>query len=262
MAGPKADNQAQKSIPQESTPQESTPLTRKIEKTRTSKSNYVLDLKVNSPASLGYLNIDGIESAPAMVRLSKVKGLDVIAITDLYSGEFVDPLVAAAQGTSLTVIPGVSLRCRIGRCDDIIISCLFPESTSSADIASFLRALQIPEQVKSDPSYVVTQSLDQVLHTLDSFQGVAIPTRVDKTPTRLAALGDLVETYGFRAFDLAYTDSAALFKRRWPKIKFHLFSFSDAYALAQIGSRAARVRLPMPGFAGIRQIVARQVTNL
>jgi hypothetical protein len=242
----------------QTTPQAPTSLTNKIEKTRTAKGNYVLDLKVNSPASLGYLHIDGLDSAPAMVRLSRVKGLDVIAITDLYSGEFIDQLTAAASGAPLTVIPGVSLRCRVGRCDDIILSCLFPETTTSADVSHFLRELAIPEYAKGDANYIVTKPLDQVLHALESFQGVAIPTRVDKTPTRLAALGELVETYGFRAFDLAYTDSSAHFKRRWPKMKFQLFSFSDAYALAQIGSRSARVKLPTPGFAGIRQIVARE----
>lgn len=237
-------------------------LSSKIEKARGVKGSYVMDLKVNSPISLGYLNIDGLESAPAMVRLSRVKGLDVIAITDLYSGEFVDPLVAAAKGATLTVVPGVSLRCRVGRCNDVIISCLFPESTRSADIARFLRALQIPEQAKGDASYVVAQSLDQVLHTLETFQGVAIPTRIDKTPTRLEVLGELVETYGFRAFDLAYIDSNAIFKRRWPKMSFQFFSFSDAYALAQIGSRSAKVKLSSPGFEGIKQIVAREATTL
>lgn len=233
----------------------------KIEKTRSTKSNYVLDLKINSPASLGYLHIDGLESAPAMVRLSRVKGLDVIAITDLYSGEFIDSLVSAAKGAPLTVIPGVSLRCRVERCDDVILSCLFSEATTSGDIAAFLQALQIPPDAKGNANLVVPQTLDQVLHTLESFNGVAIPTRVDKTPTRMAVLGELVETYGFRAFDLAYTDSAATFKRRWPKIKFQLFSFSDAYALAQIGSRSARVKLPTPGFEGIKQIVARQINT-
>jgi hypothetical protein len=153
------------------------------------------------------------------------------------------------------------LRCRVGRCDDIIISCLFPESTTSSAVAAFLRALQIPEQAKGNASYVVEQPLDQVLHTLDSFAGVAIPTRVDKTPTRLAVLGELVETYGFRAFDLTYSETAAVFKRRWPKSKFQFFSFSDAYALAQIGSRSARVKLPTPGFAGIREVVARDLPD-
>lgn len=233
-------------------------LSSRIEKTRSSKS-YVVDLKVNSPASLGYLGIDGLESAPAIVRLSKVKGLDAIAITDLYSGEFIDRLVSAAQGSPLTVIPGVSLRCRLGSCDDVILSCLFPESTTSSDIERFLKELGVPSDARGDTTHVLPQMLDQILHTVEKFAGVAIPTRIDKTPHRLAVLSELVETYGFRAFDLAYADSAEMFKKRWPKVSFKLFSFSDAYALAQIGSRSARLKLTAPGFAGIREVVARQV---
>jgi hypothetical protein len=239
-------------------------LSSRIEKTRTKTnkaSNYVLDLKVNSPASLGYLNIEGLDSAPAIVRLSKVKGLDVIAITDLYSGEFIDPLVSAAKESPLTVIPGVSLRCKVGSCDDVIISCLFPESTTSADISAFLHQLDVPAEAKSNSNFVVSHSLDQILHVLESFSGVAIPTRIDKTPHRLAVLGELVDTYGFRAFDLAYSDSAELFRKRWPRTPFRLFSFSDAYALAQIGSRTVRVKLNTPGFAGIKEIVARQAMS-
>jgi hypothetical protein len=241
--------------------QKSQPLASRIEKSRSSKGNYVLDLKVNSPSSLGYLSIEGLESAPAIVRISKVKGLDVIAITDLYSGEFVDQLVAAAQGSPLTVIPGTSVRCKVGSCDDVILSCLFPESTTSTDIASFLQQLQVPALAKGNPSYVLSQPMDQILHVLESFHGVGIPTRVDKTPLRLAVLGELVETYGFRAFDLAYSDSAAIFRKRWPRTPFKLFSFSDANALAQIGSRSARVKLQTPGFAGIKEMVARQVVS-
>jgi hypothetical protein len=236
------------------------PLSSRIEKTKTQR-NYVVDLKVNSPASLGYLNIDGLDSAPAIVRLSKVKGLDVIAITDLYSGDFIDQLVNAAQGSPLTVIPGVSLRCRVGSCDDVILSCLFPETTTSSDITAFLQSLGVPADAKGNASYVLPQTLDQVLHSLDAFNGVAIPTRVDKTPHRLAVLGELVETYGFRAFDLAYADSSAMFRKRWPKTQFKLFSFSDAYALAQIGSRSVRLKLSAPGFAGIREVVARQMIS-
>jgi hypothetical protein len=81
---------------------------------------------------------------------------------------------------------------------------------------------------------------------------------MDKTPHRMAAIPELVETYGFRAFDLAYADSGAFFKKRWPKIRFQLFAFSDANALAQIGSRIARIKLTNPGFDGIREVVARE----
>lgn len=228
-----------------------------IEKTSSRKS-YVLDLKVNSPASLGYLGIDGLDSAPAIVRLSKVKGLDVIAITDLYSADFVDRLVEAATGSPLTVIPGVTIRCKVGACDDVVMSCLFPENTTTNTINTFLAQLGVPVSAKGRPSHILAASLGQIVSLLDSYQGVAIPTRIDKTPNRLAVLPELVEVHGFRAFDLAYGDSENIFKKRWPKLKFQLFSFSDANALAQIGSRIARVKMSEPGFAGIREIVARQ----
>jgi PHP family Zn ribbon phosphoesterase len=216
-----------------------------------------MDLRVHSPASLGYLGVEGLDSAPAIVRLAKVKGLDVIAITDFFSGDFVDRMVNAAKDSPLTVIPGVGVRCKVGPCDDVVLSCLFPEAVTTSDINAFLDTLQVPISMRGKPNYLVTLPLEKILAALESCNGVAIPSRLDKTPHRMAALPTLVEEYGFRAFDLAYADSAALFKKRWPKIKFHLFTFSDANALAQIGSRNARVKLTNPGFEGIKEMVAR-----
>lgn len=232
------------------------PLSAQIEKAKVGKK-YVMDLKVNSPASMTYLGAEGIDSAPAIVRLSKVKGLDVIAITDLYSGDFVDRMVKAAQGSPLTVIPGVSLRCRLGACDDVIFSCLFPESTTTGDIHALLARFSVPLNARGSMTYVMSNDIAEILRGIEALQGIAIPTRIDKTPNRLSVLGELVEKYGFRTFDLAYSTSEEIFKKRWPKTKFQLFSFSDANALAQIGSRIARVRLASPSFAGIREIMAR-----
>jgi hypothetical protein len=105
---------------------------------------------------------------------------------------------------------------------------------------------------------VLPVSLDVLLKAITELHGTAIPSRLDKTPHRMSIIPELVERYGFRAFDLAYADSTEYFKKKWPKIKFQLFTFSDANALAQIGSRIAKVKLPTPGFEGIREIVSRQ----
>ncbi len=237
------------------------PLGDRIEKTRTRQKSYLMDLRIHSPASLGYLAIEGIDTAPALVRLAKVKGLDVIAVTDFYSGKFVDRIQAAAQGSELTIIPGVVLRCSLPGCDDVVMSCLFPESHTTASIEAFLRALQIPESAAGDKKFVVRVPFEQILATVEQFNGVALPSRMDKTPHRMAAIPTLVEKYGFRAFDLAYPDSSRFFKSRWPKVKFHLFSFSNANALAQVGSRIAKVKMKDPGFTGIREIVARNAAR-
>jgi hypothetical protein len=58
---------------------------------------------------------------------------------------------------------------------------------------------------------------------------------------------------------LAYPDSAQYFKKNWPKTKFNLFCFSNAHALAQVGSRMAKVKLAESGFAGILPIVGRDM---
>jgi len=233
-------------------------LSQQIEKTKTRQKSYVMDLRVQSPASMGYLGVEGLDSAPAIVRLAKVKGLDVIAITDFYSGEFIDRMVTAAKSSPLTVIPGVSVRCRVKTCSDVVISCLFPESITSQGIAEFLRELQVPDDARGNPDYVITATIDQLLHSLSTRNGIAIPSRLDKTPHRLSIVPELVENYGFRAFDLAYADSTAYFKKRWPKLKFQLFTFSDANALAQIGSRNAKVKMPTPGFEGLKELIGRE----
>lgn len=233
------------------------PLRLKVEKTKTRQKNYVMDLRIHSPASLGYLGIEGLDTAPALVRLAKVKGLDVIAVTDFYSGSYVDRITEAAKNTAIVVIPGVDLRCVVGGCNEVVISCLFQENFSSQGINEFLSALEIPESAQGDRMYLCQAPLAKILNLVDYYQGVALPSRLDKTPHRMLTIPVLVEQYGFRAFDLAYPDSDRFFKRNWPKIKFNLFSFSNANALAQVGSRTARVKLSSPGFSGVKELVAR-----
>ncbi|RIL11258.1 MAG: hypothetical protein DCC75_02680 [Proteobacteria bacterium] len=236
-------------------------LSSQVEKTRTRQKSYLMDLRIHSPASLGYLGIEGLDTAPALVRLARVKGLDVIAVTDFYTGTFIDRVMAAAKDSNLTVIPGTVIRCAIPGCSDVVLSCLFPEQHSGDHIEKFLGALGVPKNAAGNRSYLVQRQLREIVTIIEQFNGVALPSRMDKTPSRLSAIPSLVETYGFRAFDLAYPDSARFFKTRWPKIKFQLFSFSNANALAQVGSRVANVRMPLGGFEGIRQLIARQAVS-
>ncbi len=231
--------------------------TRKVKPSARRKS-YAMDLRVHSPASLGYLGIDGIDTAPAMVRLAKVKGLDMIAVTDYYSGEFVDRVSEAAKEMALTVIPGTVIRCRIDDCDDVMLICLFPEGKGKYDIEDFLLELGLEHEDFGNKDYLVEQSLEDILSEVEEKDGIAIPSRMDKTPNRMKVLPKLVEEYGFRVFDLAYSDTKEYFKTQWPKQKFELYSFSNANALAQVGSRQARVKMQMPGFDGLKSLAARE----
>jgi hypothetical protein len=235
-------------------------LSTRIEKSRVRHKSYSLDLRVHSPTSpstFRYLGVEGLDPAPALVSLAKVKKLDVIAVTDYYSGAFIDRVIDAAKHSPLIVIPGVDLRCKVGACDDVVISALFPESFNSAAVEGFLRSLDVPASAAGRSSYVLPHPFVRILDLIEAHGGVALPSRVDKTPQRIDALKILVEDFGFRAFDLAYSDSARIFKSRWPKVKFQLYTFSNAYALAQVGSRTARVKMLQPGFEGVKELIRR-----
>ncbi len=228
-----------------------------VQKKKLRQRSYVLDLRIQSPASLGYHGIEGIDPAPALVRLAKVKGIDIIGITDFYDTKFLEKVRNAAVGSAVTVIPGVAIRCKVGACDDISMLALFSEVTPVEKIQEMLAVLEVPVSASGNHSYVVNRTIDQILETFEQFGALALPSRVDKSPHRLYELPKLVEQYGFRAFDLAYHDSTAIFKRQWPKRKFSLWSFSNANALAQVGSRVAKVKLDEPNFEMIRVLLER-----
>ena len=234
-------------------------LNQKVEKSSAKEKakSYTLDLRIHSPESLGLKDLQGIDTAPALVRLARVKGLDMIAVTDFYSGAFIDRVVTAAVGSSVTVIPGVVIRCAIEGCNDVILACLFPEVVNSEGIKQFLTSINIPQSAYGKEEHLVAKPLTYILERLESFGGIAIPTRMDKTPYRRNAISTLIKKYGFRAFDLAYADSTEFFKNNWPDISFQLFSFSNAQALAQVGSKNSTVMLPFPGFSGLKEVASR-----
>ena len=228
-------------------------------KKRTRRKSYTMDLRIHSPTSLGYLGIQGIDTAPALVRLAKVKGLDVIAVTDFYSGDYIDKVADAAIDSPVTLLPGLAIRVALPVCDDIVLTTIFPEQFRTSDVNEVLKKLKVPASARGDNSFIVPLEFEKTLKILESYNGIVVPSRMDKTPYRREALATLIEDFGFRAFDLAYyPESIEYFKARWPKMKFQLLSFSNANALAQVGSRISKVKMANPGFAGLKTVIERE----
>lgn len=219
---------------------------------------YALDLRVHSPMSEGYFSTGGVDPATAMVRLAKSKGLDMIAVTDYHSADFVDVVKEHAKETSVTVLPGVDLKCSFGTCDEVCFIALFPESYTSRDLNQVLRELGIPEQVKGRKAFTLKEELRKVIKIVEGKGGILIPTRLDKTPHRIFAIKELVEKYGFHAFDLVHPENPEYFKENWPSGSFTFLSFSNANALGQIGSRGMNIRLASPGFNGLKSLFSRR----
>lgn len=219
---------------------------------------YTVDLRVHSPATVGYFSTGGVNPGPALVRLAKVKGIDMIGITDYCSAASVDHLKEVAADSGVTIVPGFDLCCQIGECREVFITSLFPEATTGEQLYGVLAELGVPSDAYGRRDFVVTKDFGAVLAAIERVGGVVIPTRVDKTPYRLLAVPALVDLYGIHTFDLVHPEITDYFRERWPDGRFTFLTFSNANALAQLGSRLTKIRLAAPGFEGIKQLVARR----
>lgn len=219
---------------------------------------YALDLRIHSPGTQGFFSTGGVDPGAAFVRLAKVKGLDMMAVTDYNNAEFIDVVKSQAANSKLTVIPGVDLRCKINSCDEIYLIALFPDSYGSAEVFKVLFELGVPRWARGKEEYCLDKDFSEIVRIVESNAGVLIPTRVDKTPFRQLALPTLIDEYGLHAFDLVHPENTEVFKTRWPNGEFTFFCFSNANSLAQLGSRIEKVKLTKPGFEGIRELVQRR----
>ncbi len=222
---------------------------------------FTIDLRIHSPGTVGYFSTGGVDPGPALVRLSKVKGLDVIAITDYYNASYVDLVQGSAGKTGLTVLPGLVVCSRIGNCHEVYLVVLFPETTTGADIFSLLAELGVPKEQYGSRDYCLERDFGEIVQAVEARGGVVIPSRLDKTPYRQQVLTTLIEDFGFHAFDLVHPENLDFFADRWPDGEFSFFSFSNANALAQIGSRSSTIKLEIPGFAGLKEMVKRRIPN-
>lgn len=219
---------------------------------------YLLDLRVHSPASVGYFSPGGVEPISAIVRLAKVKGLHMIGLTDFCSAVFVDRIKEKAANANVIVLPGLDLRCEVAGCCEVSLVALFPEHTAGEELLGVLAELQVPDHVRGHSSYVITLPFERILQIIEAKGGIVIPSRIDKTPYRQLAIPTLVEEYGFHAFDLVHPENPEFFKKRWPSGEFTFFSFSNANALGQIGNRSVKVKLSSLGFEGLKERVQRR----
>ncbi len=218
---------------------------------------YTIDLRIQSPGTKGYFSTGGVEPGPALVRLAKAKGLDLIAITDFYTASFVDIVQASAAKAKMGLLPGFSVCCKIGECREVFFVVLFPETFTSQDLYRVLEALNIPGAAYGDRDYILETPFAEVVGTVEKSGGIMIPSRLDKNPYRQFAIPVLVEKFGFRAFDLVHPENPEYFRERWPEGGFNFFSFSNANALAQVGNRVGKIKLISADFAGLKELCLR-----
>lgn len=221
--------------------------------------SYTLDLRLHSSYSKTFFKVDGVHSIDAMMRLAKVKGIDIVSISDYNSFESYNEAIEAAKDHKLKIFPAIDLRFRFGSCDDCFFTAIFSEKKTKEELDNLLVSLKISKKSFGDPSFVIPVEFGEALKVIEKSGGILIPSRLDQSPRQQLVIKNLVNDFGFRAFDLVSEDSLEFFKQNWPEGGFTFFNFSNADSLGQVGSRSSKVKLCKPGFDGLTQRASRNL---
>lgn len=135
-----------------------------------------LDLHVHTPASEDFQgNVEPSDIVEEAIR----HGLDGIAVTDHNTGDWIDRVKEAANGTGLTVFPGVEITCSGGE-RNIHIVALFDPSRDTEWVHSALSALDLtPDDLGKRDALVMKTPLEVIkIIQGEKWGGIAIPAHV------------------------------------------------------------------------------------
>ncbi len=228
-----------------------------------------LDLHVHTKASHDF---NGEITPQDIVNKAIEKGLDAIAVTDHNTVGWVDEVKKAAEGTVLTVFPGIEISC-VGGERGIHIIAIFDTDKDEKYLIGFLGALGISQKeygkedslVNKDPSAIIEEVHKwhglTILAHVNSSKGVTHDmkggqrTRIIQHPLLLAVEAtDFNKPIGERTIDFLNGNDPT-YKR-----KLAVFQSSDngvqggnGHCLDSIGSRFSYFKLDKVNLEGLRQ---------
>lgn len=138
---------------------------------------YKCDLHIHTPVSKCFA--DSHVTAEHWVQACIDKGLEVVAVTDHNSGNYIDQIMEAAQGTNLTVFPGVEITCDTSKVHLLI---LFDKDKRASDINAFLHYCGIQDHkfAEQDATTEVSETIFTVAEKAHNRGAIIIPAHIDE----------------------------------------------------------------------------------
>lgn len=187
---------------------------------------------------------------PLIVREALERHIDIIAITDHNASANVAAVQQAADGTGLTVLPGMEVQTR----EDVHLLCLF---ASLSDLETWQHEIDLslsaasnqPEHfgeqfvvdasgefIRSEPRLLLTStefSIEEVLEKVSHLQGIVIPAHVDRSAFGLfPTLGFLADWWHFPALEISRHITPEVLHEKFPSSKNHpLIQSGDVHRL-------------------------------
>ncbi len=135
------------------------------------------------------------------------KGLNCVAVTDHNSSLSIDKIKKAAEGTSLTVFPGVELTCDTSK---IHLLVLFDVNKTSNDVNYFLARADIRENEYGKQDTNTTQSILQIAELAKKDGALIIPAHIDEYnglgSLSVDVLKKLYSDYGINAVQVVHKE--------------------------------------------------------
>lgn len=201
---------------------------------------------------------------PLIVREALEQHIDIIAITDHNASANVKAVQQAADGTGLTVLPGMEVQTH----EDVHLLCLF---ASLADLETWQHdvdlalpdSLNQPEHfgeqfvvdasgefIRSEPRLLLTStkfSIEEVLGKVNHLHGIVIPAHVNRSAFGLfPTLGFLADWWHFPALEISRHITPETLHEKFPSSKNHaLIQSGDVHRLDEfLGTTVFNVAAP------------------
>ncbi len=200
--------------------------------------------------------------------------LNLIAVTDHNSCENVAALLRAAEGTGITVLPGMELQTQ----EEAHVLCLFDTLAQAtawqAEVYAHLPPLKnkpnvFGQQVVLNPEGEPVGFNDRLLITSASFSveeavarvralgGLCIPAHVDRTAYSIIAnLGFIPADLGLRAVEISHLVTQKEARARFPQlVGYSLVANGDAHRLKEMARRTT-IKMKAPTVAELTLALA------
>lgn len=187
---------------------------------------------------------------PLIVERALELGIDLIAVTDHNASANVSAVQKAAEGTGLTVLPGMEVQTR----EDVHLLCLFA-SLADLEVWQHEVDLSLPNElnpadylgeqfvVDENGDYVRTEtrllltstkfSIEEVIEHVKQLGGLVIPAHVNRTAYGLfPTLGFLAAWWNFPALEISRHITPEALNNQFPSSKDHpLIQSGDVHRL-------------------------------
>lgn len=201
---------------------------------------------------------------PLIISEAQIKGIGLIAITDHNASANIEAVQKAAQGTEITVLPGMELQTK----EEVHVLCLFDTIDQMQTFQEFVDK-KLPS-IKNRPDFfgeqlVVDQngdfirkeerllitsasvSIKEAYFKVNEIGGILIPAHVNRKVNGLIEiLGFVPEDVPFLALEISRHISPEKAKEKFPQIKnYKLIQNGDVHRLSEfIGSTIFDIERP------------------